>query len=67
MFNDERFDFSKESDLKGRLWDQMQQKMELAAAQRSEVSLDSISPQRAAQPVADTKAKPAPAKKRKLN
>ena len=38
MIDHERFDFSKESDLKARLWEQMQQRM----TARSEVSFDSL-------------------------
>ena len=66
MFTDERFDFSQESDLKERLWEKMEQKIKQAAPPRNEVSLESISPQRAAQPAADTKVKTIPAKSRNL-
>ena len=44
MFTDERFDFSKESDLKPRLWERIEQQIKQAAPVRREVSLDSISP-----------------------
>ena len=66
MFTDERFDFSRESDLKERLWEKMEHRMKQASALRSEVSLDSISPQRAAKPDEDVKPKQAPAKSRSL-
>ena len=44
MFTDERFDFSKESDLKDRLWEKMEQQMKQAGPVRREMSLESISP-----------------------
>jgi len=43
--NNEIFDFSKESNLKEKLWEQMQHKLSEHAPLREEVSLESISPQ----------------------
>ena len=44
MLNDERFDFSQESDLKDRLWEKMEQSLLKSAPTKQAVSLDSISP-----------------------
>jgi hypothetical protein len=44
-FNNDIFDFSKESDLKARLWEQMLDRVNERAPLREEIDLESISPQ----------------------
>jgi len=44
-FNNDIFDFSKESDLKERLWEQMLERVSEKTPLREEISLESISPQ----------------------
>ena len=44
-FNNDIFDFSKESDLKERLWEQMLERVSERTPLREEINLESISPQ----------------------